>query len=95
MILAWPLLMLLAGILFWRHRGADGGRGGRWFLAWTMAGFLMSISLITGLSIGLLILPFAAWALIWVSRRAPHVLEASGFLVGILATVLLVAVLST
>jgi hypothetical protein len=65
-----------------------------WFLAWTAAGFLTSFSLITGLSIGLLVLPIAAAILIWVARRSPHLLEASGLAAGIGATALLVAILN-
>jgi len=100
MILAWPLLIIVAGILVWRHRGGAGGRadaGGQgvsWFLAWLMAGFLMSFSFVTGLSIGLVILPLAAAVLIWVARRSPRLPEASGFLVGIAATAAIVVFLS-
>jgi len=54
----------------------------------------MSFSLITGLSIGLLILPFAAAMLIWTTLRAPHPREASGFFAGIGATVVLIAALN-
>jgi len=90
MILAWPLLVAAAAVLAWRHRGVAGGRGGQWFSAWLLAGFLMSFSLVTGFSIGLLILPLAAAALIWVATRSPHLVEASGFVLGIAATALLI-----
>jgi hypothetical protein len=50
----------------------------------------MSFSLVTGFSIGLLLLPFAAAALIWVATRSPHLVEASGFVLGIAATALLI-----
>jgi hypothetical protein len=94
LILAWPLLVLIAAVLGWSRRGEPGGRGWRWFLAWSLAGFLMSFSLITGLSIGLLILPFAAGTLIWAALRSPHTREASGFLAGIAATAVLIAALN-
>ena len=94
MILAWPLLLALAATLMWRHRKEVGGRGWLWFLAWLIAGFLMSFSLITGFSIGLLILPLAGGLLIWVARRSPHLLQASGFVAGLGATALLVAAIN-
>jgi hypothetical protein len=94
LILAWPLLVLIAGVLGWSRRGQPGGRGWYWFLAWSVAGFLMSFSLITGFSVGLLILPFAAAMLIWTTLRSPHPREASGFFVGIAATAVLIAALN-
>jgi hypothetical protein len=75
----------------WRHRNEVGGRGFTWLLLWIVAGFLTSFSLISGLSIGLFILPLAGAVLIWVARRAPHLREASGFIGGIAMTALLVA----
>jgi hypothetical protein len=54
----------------------------------------MSFSLITGLSIGLLILPFAAGMLIWTTLRSPHLREAAGFLAGLAATAVLIAALN-
>jgi hypothetical protein len=94
MILAWPLLIVVAAGLAWRRRGALGGRGGPWFAAWLLAGLLTSFSLVTGLSIGLFVFPFAAAALIWVATRSPHLPEASGFMAGIAATVLLMVALN-
>jgi hypothetical protein len=90
-ILAWPLLVLVAAALAWRRHGKPGGRGWWWFLAWSLAGFLMTFSFVTGFSIGLFILPVAAGALIWVALRSPHLREASGFAAGVGATALLVA----
>jgi len=87
--------MALAVTLVWRRRNEVGGQGPWWFLVWIAAGFLVSFSLITGLSIGLFILPIAAAVLIWAARRAPHLPEALGFVAGIVATALLVAVLGT
>jgi hypothetical protein len=89
-ILAWPLIGLAAGCVAWKRRAAATGRGLLWFLEWVAAGFLMSFSLITGFSIGIFILPIAAWVLIWVARRSPHLREASGFAAGIGATALLI-----
>jgi hypothetical protein len=86
--------VLIAGVLGWSRRGQPGGQGWYWFLAWSVAGFLMSFSLITGFSIGLLILPFAAAMLIWTTLRSPHPREASGFFVGIAATAVLIAALN-
>jgi hypothetical protein len=91
MILAWPLLVLIAAALAWSRHGEPGSRGSRWFLAWSLAGFLMSFSLVTGFSIGLFILPVAAGTLIWDAIRSPHVREASGFVAGLGATALLIA----
>jgi 4-amino-4-deoxy-L-arabinose transferase-like glycosyltransferase len=94
MILAWPILVVLAVVLASRHRTEQGGRGWRWSLGWIAAGFLMSFSLITGFSIGLLLLPVAAVALLWMARRSPHLPEAIGFVAGIGATVALVVALN-
>jgi hypothetical protein len=93
-ILAWPLLVLVAAGLAWRRHGRPGGRGWWWFLAWCLAGLLMTFSFVTGFSIGLFLLPFAAAALIWVALHSPHLREASGFVAGIGATALLVAALT-
>lgn len=86
--------MLIAAVLGWSRRGQPGGRGWYWLFAWSVAGFLMSFSLITGLSIGLLILPFAAGMLIWTTLRSPHLREAAGFLAGLAATAVLIAALN-
>jgi hypothetical protein len=93
-ILAWPLLILMAGAFAWKRREYAGGRGWEWFLVWIMAGFLMSFSLITGFSIGPLILPLAAVSLIWVARCSPHLSEASGFVAGIALTAVLIAAIN-
>ena len=91
MIALWPVLVVVAGVVAWTRRDEPGGQGWPWFLAWALAGFLMSFSFVTGLSIGLFILPLAALALIWVARRSPHLREATGFLLGIVPTAALVA----
>ncbi len=83
MILAWPLLAVVAALVAWHHPPTNAGRGWRWSLAWIVAGFLWSFSLITGFSIGLLLLPVAAIVLLWVASRSPHLLEALGFVGGL------------
>lgn len=90
MVLLYPLLIAAAGFLVWQRRADPSGKGCAWFLAWTAAGFMMSFSFITGLSIGLFVLPLAAAWLIWVARRSPHLVEASGFAAGIAVTALLI-----
>jgi hypothetical protein len=89
----YPLLLVAAAVIGWRRRGLRRGHGWRWFLCWAGAGFLLSFSFVTGLSIGLLFLPLAAAVLFFASVRAPHAREASGFLVGLGLTVLLLVVL--
>jgi len=54
----------------------------------------MTFSFLTGLSIGLLVLPAAAALLLWTAQRAPHLLDALGFLEGVGAVCLLVAFLN-
>jgi hypothetical protein len=94
MVLLFPVVIGVAGYLAWRHRSTPHGKGWEWFLAWTGAGFLLSFSLITGLSIGLFIFPFAAIWLLWVASRSPHFPEAWGIAVGIGATALLIVLLN-
>jgi hypothetical protein len=90
MVIAWPLLLLIAVGVAWSRRGTADGRGWTWFLGWMAAGVLWSFSLITGFSVGLLVLPIAAVALLWMATRAPHLAEASGFVVGIATTAVLI-----
>ena len=91
MVVLWPLLLVVAAWWAWKRRGTPGGHGRQWFGAWAAAGFLMSLSLITGFSIGLFLLPLAAAVLLTVARRSPHAREATGFLVGVGATAAVVA----
>lgn len=100
MILAWLLLLILATVLVRQNRASGvtrpkGSSRAWWFTLWAVAGFFTSISLATGLSIGILILPAAAAALLWAARRAPYLPEAAGFAVGIGVTAALIASLTS
>jgi hypothetical protein len=89
-------LLVLSCIAFgfvWTRREQTGGRGVPWFIAWAVAGFLLIFSGIS-FGAGLFVLPLAAVALIWVIRRAPHLPEASGFVVGVGLVLLTVAVIN-
>jgi lysylphosphatidylglycerol synthetase-like protein (DUF2156 family) len=84
MILVYPLLLVAAVLL--AVRAARSGRrrtGPRWFAAWVVAGFAFTFSLVTGFSIGLLLLPLAAVLLLLVASRAPGPAETLGFVAGI------------
>jgi hypothetical protein len=56
--------------------------GWRWFAAWGLAGGLVFFALLTGLSIGLFVLPFALLALWFVVRNGAGWPEILGVLVG-------------
>jgi hypothetical protein len=98
MILVFALLLAVATFLALRReegRGFDvDGAGWRWFVAWSVSGVALTFSLLTGLSIGLFFLPLAASLLLWVASRAPHPLDAFGFVEGIGAVLVLVAFLN-
>jgi len=89
-ILLYPALLILAFVLALRQQ-RDSGRGWRWFAVWCVAGALFFFSLLTGLSIGLLVLPFAAGALVFAAVQAPHLVESFGFLAGFGLVAVLVA----
>ena len=77
MIFLYPALVIAAvAIVLGEDR--DGGHGWRWFFAWCVAGALLFFSFLTGLSIGLLLLPLAAAVLLLVALAAPHAAEALG-----------------
>jgi hypothetical protein len=76
-----------------RASGAGSGCAGFW--AWALAGGLMSFSLLTGLTIGLFLLPLAAAVLLVAASRAPYLAESIGFLAGIGGTLLVVGVLQS
>jgi hypothetical protein len=90
-ILLYPLVLGVAATIVVRRRAAPWGRGWHWFSAWAAAGATFTFSLLTGLSIGLLVLPFAAALLLVVATRSPHVREALGFVLGVGAVLLLIA----
>ena len=54
----------------------------------------MTFSLLTGLSIGLFILPLAAWSTLWTARCAPYGWEWFGFVEGVGAMLLVVALIN-
>ena len=83
-ILLYPLLLVVAGVVAWRRRATTAGAvGWRWFGAWLAAGALVSFSYLSAFSIGLLVLPPAAFVLLWTARRAPDAREALGFAAGV------------
>jgi len=86
----YPLLLIWAAVLIRRRKRA---RDPSWagFSVWTMAGAIFSFSLLTGLSIGLLLLPLAAIALYLAVRSAPDFRASLGFLGGIGVTLMLFA----
>ncbi len=81
MILVYPLLLLVAFVLVRRGRGS-GSDGWDGFAAWAAAGAAFTFSLLTGLSIGLFLLPIAVLAIVWALRRAPDFRSMLGFLGG-------------
>jgi multidrug transporter EmrE-like cation transporter len=83
--------LLIAAVALALSRQREGGRGWRWFTVWCVAGALFFFSFLTGLSIGLLLLPFAAAALIFAAVSAPHLPESFGFLAGVGLVVVVVA----
>jgi hypothetical protein len=95
MILVFPILVIVAIAIALRR--ADRGSAAthpRWFVAWSLAGAALTFSFLTGLSIGLLVLPFAAAILWWVARTAPLMPDSLGFVAGIGVVLLLVAFLN-
>lgn len=89
-ILLFPLLLVATGYIVARHRQHPDRLGGAWFALWTLAGATFTFSLLTGLSIGLFVFPFAAALVLWAARSAPG-LEALGFVEGIGVALLIVA----
>jgi drug/metabolite transporter (DMT)-like permease len=91
--LLYPLLVMAAIALIVRGRDAAAGRGEGWpwFWAWAACGGLLLFSFLTGFSIGLFILPFAAVLLVWTARQSPHAAEALGFLTGVGVVLLLLS----
>src|SRR5215210_2943397 len=89
MIVLYPLLLAGAAVLVVKSRQRGlGARGWIWFAAWAFAGALFTFSLLTGLSIGLFLLPAAAFAVLWLAVNAPYWRELAGFAVGAAVVVL-------
>lgn len=74
-------------------RRTTGRRGAGWwgFAAWSTAGAVFTFSLLTGLSIGLFLLPVVIVALYLAVRSAPDFRASLGFIAGIGLTLLVVA----
>jgi hypothetical protein len=96
MMLVFPLALAIAVAILWRGRGRSDneGRGCRWFWAWSVAGAALCFSFLTGLSIGLLVLPFALPLLWLVLSKSPRWAESIGLLEGVGLTLLVVAYLN-
>jgi hypothetical protein len=62
------------------------------YAAWALAGGLFGFSLLAGLSIGVFLLPLAAFATLWAATNAPG-REAIGFPIGAVAVGALVLLL--
>ena len=92
MIVLYPIVLVGAAYLMTKSakRGL-GSRGRMWFGAWVVAGALFTFSLLTGLSIGLLLLPASAFAVFWLAVNAPHARDVAGFPAGIAAVLLVIA----
>jgi hypothetical protein len=80
MILLFPLV--LVGIVFVCRSSGARREGWRWFWAWACFGGLFVLGLLTGFSVGLLLLPVAAVVGFAVARRAPGWREALGAVAG-------------
>jgi hypothetical protein len=80
MILLFPLVLL--GIVFVCRSSGSRCEGWRWFWAWACFGGLFVLGLLTGFSIGLLLLPVAAVVGVAVARRAAGWREALGAVAG-------------
>jgi hypothetical protein len=63
-------------------------QGWRWFWAWGLAGGLVLFAFVTGLTIGLFLLPLAVVALVLVARRSRGWPEGLGVLAGMAAVCL-------
>jgi hypothetical protein len=81
-IVLYPALLIAAIVLIIR-RDREGGHGWGWFVAWAFAGAAFFFSFLTGLSIGLLLLPAVAVVVLFVAARAPHAAESAGFFAGV------------
>ncbi len=89
-ILIYPLLLICSAVLIWRTK-ARRSAGWSGFAAWCVAGALFVFSLLTGLSIGLFLLPLVVAALYLAVRSAPDFRASLGFVAGIGVILLVVA----
>jgi hypothetical protein len=89
-ILIYPLLLIGAAILVrrTRRRGSAGWPG---FAAWAATGAVFTFSLLTGLSIGLFLLPLVVAMLYLAVRSAPDFRASLGFGGGIGAILITIA----
>jgi uncharacterized membrane protein len=92
-IVLYPAL-LIAAIVIVIRRDRESGHGWLWFLGWSFAGASFFFSFLTGLSIGLLLLPLVTAAVLFVAMRSPHAPEASGFFAGVGLVTVAVSLLS-
>lgn len=92
MIVLYPVLMVVAVVIALIRSATTSSprRGWPWFAAWCATGAFFAFSYVTGLSIGLLILPFAALLLLLIAWYAPGFSEALGFVAGIGLVLLLI-----
>ena len=93
MIVLYPALLATA-VLLVLSRDRDGGRGWRWFGIWATAGAAFTFSFLTGLSIGLLLLPVVAATLLFAALGSPHLTETTGFVAGAGVVAVLVGALN-
>jgi hypothetical protein len=94
MLLVLALLAVTVLLVAAHGRSSDPGRGRAWLAGWAVAGALLAFAFVTGLSIGLFVLPLAFGALGFVAARARVWPEALGLLGGVGATCLLIAALN-
>lgn len=95
MIVMIVVLAVAAAVLAgFRATRADRASGWAWFVAWAGAGALTTFAVVTGLSIGLFVLPLAFAALWAVAARARMWPDAFGLLVGAAVICLLVGALN-
>jgi len=91
LILIYPLLLVGAALMIRRSPGRHGA-GWVGVVAWAAAGALFTFSLLTGLSIGLFLLPAVVLALAIAVRVAPEFSSALGFVAGIAVMTLAIVV---
>jgi hypothetical protein len=91
-ILVYPLLLVGAVVMVARARGGDGPSWSG-FAIWSVAGAAFTFSLLTGLSIGLFLLPLVVLALGLAVRRAPDFRSMLGLAAGAALILLLIAAL--